>query len=710
MKIERYMKMLLLVAIFSVFGIVMGSESDSFPENEKVREMIRFLEDEGKVAEFRRQLKDIDSMRIAMGRKTTVEEAAAAPVKLKFGRMLSSVPSLVKDEVQQVYEKVTALSVSGHTWYSEKTIVIALQAGISLVMMITIMTALFAIAKILKKVYRKGSGKPRVAGILSLMSRSGAVSFSLFAGIIIMLKVTEVQALSVAIKGISSILLTYLVARTLVEVLFTTDDASLRVFPCDDVLSRQIHTVLLGIVRLIMLTGIVSTLLTAAGLGATARLLTDAVVAGLTFYVPFTTYSFNHKSRTVQTGNRSTLTDDKESAGAFRTLLRWMHIPVFVIMLAITVITLWADDQTYQLILHTYVRSVMVIFVGGFHLLLWNRFLAKRFPAGRELTIEHKNPAYHLLHENRKLIATAGYILITTVITSVFVKTWNIQLFALLMHGNPVFNKVIRILLIASGVWISIQAAFFAVSQFKRTARDHLSPAQKDNSEIEKRISTLSGIFQKIVVVSLLVIGVIMVLDELGYDVKAMIAGIGIVGIAVGFGAQNLVRDIISGLFIIFENRIRVGDVAIINGTGGKVEQVNLRTIVLRSEDGTVHVFPNGAITTLSNMTHEFSYYVFSIGVDYKEDIEKVEKVIQTIGTEISSDPAFKDKILEPLEMMGLDRFDESAVIIKARIKTVPLEQWNVGREMNKRIKKRFDETGIEIPFPHCKVIVEKTD
>ena len=192
-----------------------------------------------------------------------------------------------------------------------------------------------------------------------------------------------------------------------------------------------------------------------------------------------------------------------------------------------------------------------------------------------------------------------------------------------------------------------------------------------------------------------------MLLKEAGFDIGPILAGAGIVGLAVGFGAQNLVRDVITGIFILLEDQVRVNDVAIINGTGGLVEQINLRTTVLRGLDGTVHVFPNGTITTLSNMTHGFSYYVFDIGVAYKEDTDHVAQVVKQIGDTMMEEDAFKSDILEPVEILGVDRFADSAVIVKARIKTAPIKQWTIGREMNRRIKKKFDELGIEIPFPH---------
>jgi small conductance mechanosensitive channel len=141
-------------------------------------------------------------------------------------------------------------------------------------------------------------------------------------------------------------------------------------------------------------------------------------------------------------------------------------------------------------------------------------------------------------------------------------------------------------------------------------------------------------------------------------------------------------------------------DVAVINGVTGTVEEIGLRTTVLRSADGSVHVFPNGAIQTLSNLTREYSYYVFDIGVAYKEDTDRVVDVMQDVAARLMAEDAYKPLILEPLEVFGVDRFADSAVVIKARIKTQPMKQWTVGREMNRRLKKRFDELGIEIPFP----------
>lgn len=219
--------------------------------------------------------------------------------------------------------------------------------------------------------------------------------------------------------------------------------------------------------------------------------------------------------------------------------------------------------------------------------------------------------------------------------------------------------------------------------------------------EQAKRTETLLGILQK--AGSIAIWGVIgmLLLMQVGVNVAPLIAGAGIVGLAVGFGAQELVRDVITGFFILMENHMRVGDVAVINGTGGLVESIGLRTIVLRDLAGVVHVFQNGKVETLSNMTKDWSAMVFDVRVAYKEDTDEVVQVMRDVAESLQQDDAFSAKILEPMEVFGVDSFGDNTVVLKARLKTLPIEQWAVGREYRRRLKKAFDSRGIEIPLPH---------
>ncbi|CAO3433025.1 Potassium efflux system KefA protein / Small-conductance mechanosensitive channel [Azospirillum endophyticum] len=230
----------------------------------------------------------------------------------------------------------------------------------------------------------------------------------------------------------------------------------------------------------------------------------------------------------------------------------------------------------------------------------------------------------------------------------------------------------------------------------------NLSTTDRNGHAIQRsaRIRTLLPLLRNALMVVLITFVTLITLSELGLDIGPLLAGAGVVGLAVGFGAQTLVKDVITGLFILFEDTISVGDVVNVGGKGGLVEGITIRTIRLRDFDGTVHTVPFSAVTSISNMTKDFSYYVFDVLVAYREDVDRVVSVLHEIGAGLRTDPRFAPLILEPLEVLGIDAFQDSAVLIKARIKTMPIQQWNVGREFNGRMKKRFNELGIAIPFP----------
>ncbi|MDZ7637420.1 MAG: mechanosensitive ion channel family protein [Bryobacterales bacterium] len=266
------------------------------------------------------------------------------------------------------------------------------------------------------------------------------------------------------------------------------------------------------------------------------------------------------------------------------------------------------------------------------------------------------------------------------------------------LEYSTVALRVVIVLLLA---WIATLVVNRLVPKFRLRMVSAMRRDGKDLGEFAKRAQTLSALFRRTVTSLIWVVALITALQQTGFDIAPILATAGVAGLAISFGAQNLVRDIFAGVFILLEDQIRVGDVAKVNGTGGLVEEINLRTVRLRGLDGIVHIFPNGTITTLSNLTQEFSFYVWDLGVAYKEDTDHVVATVKDLAEEMRREPHWNAMILEPLEVMGVDQFGDNAVVIKMRIKTKPIQQWAVGRELNRRIKKRFDELGIEIPFPH---------
>jgi small-conductance mechanosensitive channel len=212
-----------------------------------------------------------------------------------------------------------------------------------------------------------------------------------------------------------------------------------------------------------------------------------------------------------------------------------------------------------------------------------------------------------------------------------------------------------------------------------------------------KRVRTLTSVLWTIVFVLIWFVVVLTSLGQVGVNVAPILASAGVVGLAVGFGAQNLVKDLVSGFFLILENQVRVGDVAVINGTGGLVEAISFRTIILRDEAAVVHVFPNGSINTLSNMTKDWSAYVLNVNVAYNEDTDRVAGVMRHVAEEMYADSKYRSAMLETIEIIGVDGFTASAVTIKARLKTRPQQQFAIGREYRRRLKIAFEAAGIEL-------------
>jgi len=216
-----------------------------------------------------------------------------------------------------------------------------------------------------------------------------------------------------------------------------------------------------------------------------------------------------------------------------------------------------------------------------------------------------------------------------------------------------------------------------------------------------QRLHTLLPLARKVIFIAMLVFVTLIVLSELGVDIAPLLAGAGVVGLAIGFGAQTLVKDIITGLFILVEDAVSVGNVAQLGGHTGVVEAISLRTVQLRDLEGRVFTIPFSDVTTVINYTKDYSYAFMEIGVAYRENVDEVIEVLKSLAEEMRADEAWAPSILDELEVLGLDRFGDSAVIIRVRFRTVPGDQWKVRREYFRRMKARFDDLNIEIPFPH---------
>jgi small-conductance mechanosensitive channel len=284
-------------------------------------------------------------------------------------------------------------------------------------------------------------------------------------------------------------------------------------------------------------------------------------------------------------------------------------------------------------------------------------------------------------------------------------ESWGLEAFAWFGQGklgNRLVSSLVSIALtitLALVIWEGINAAI----------QRHLERLSRDAKVAQSaRVRTLLPMLRTALLAVILIFVTLSTLSELGVNVAPLIAGAGVIGIAVGFGSQKLVQDVITGIFLLFEDAVAVGDVVQLGGLSGVVEQLSIRSIKLRAVDGSLHIIPFSAVTSVTNQTRDFAFAVIDVSIDYSEDTDRVAEVLRGIAAEMRQDSRWRPVIRDDLDVMGVDKLGDSGVIMRVRLKTDPAQRWAVAREMNRRIKRRFDELGIDIPYPHQKLVLEE--
>ncbi|MGC2456952.1 MAG: mechanosensitive ion channel family protein [Gallionellaceae bacterium] len=264
------------------------------------------------------------------------------------------------------------------------------------------------------------------------------------------------------------------------------------------------------------------------------------------------------------------------------------------------------------------------------------------------------------------------------------------------LHVSREMLHVIVILMLA---WLLARLSSRLIRLFRNYMNSHTDSAEKG-----RRIETLARVFRYISTVVISLVAGMLALSELGISITPILGAAGVVGIAVGFGAQSLIKDYFNGFFMLLENQIRQGDVVDVCGKVGTVEDITLRYVCLRDNEGSVHYVPNGQITTVTNKSRDYAYALIDVGVAYRENIDEVCAVLREVGEELRADAVAGPKILDDIEIQGVQELGDSQVILRCRFKTVAMEQWNVRRIYLGRLKQTFDARGIEIPYPHLTV------
>lgn len=387
----------------------------------------------------------------------------------------------------------------------------------------------------------------------------------------------------------------------------------------------------------------------------------------------------------------------RAARGAFAGLLGRLadlwHVLVATYLIAIYVVWILEVPNGFGYLMRATVLTLVVAVVARLLVAGADRVVAHGFRVGPDLNLRYPGleaRANRYLPVLSRVVRFAIYAIALLFI----LQAWGVQSLAWLTSatGTQVVGtglSVLLVLALALAAWEAI-----SVSLERYAAR--LDAADPHSA----RARTLLPLIRTAVTVVLFVMVGLIVLSQVGIDITPLLAGAGVIGIAISFGSQKLVQDVINGLFIIAEDSISVGDVVDLDGRGGQVEAMTIRHIRLRDFDGSLLTIPFSEVKTVLNRTKNYSRYVFETEVAYKEDVDRVIAVLKDLGEEMRNDPEYGPLITEPLEVAGLDKFAASGVVIKSRITTLPIKQWTVGREFNRRLKRRFDEMGIEIPFP----------
>ncbi|MDR3424262.1 MAG: mechanosensitive ion channel [Alphaproteobacteria bacterium] len=366
----------------------------------------------------------------------------------------------------------------------------------------------------------------------------------------------------------------------------------------------------------------------------------------------------------------------------------WHHLATVYLAVSLAV-TLLDIDNGFALMLRGTILSVVILAAAGFGFLLVDQW---KTPKNGGSPLVHRQILSFLLHAAIWVISGMG-----------LAATWGVRVGS--AFATPSGQRVLGAVALIALTLFLLTALYEMVNGLVERNLNRRDPS--NGPMISARARTLLPMLRTSVFILFSAIALMTALSAVGFDIAPLLAGAGVIGVAIGFGSQTLIKDFLTGLFIVIENTIAVGDVVKIDSFGGVVEALSIRTIRLRDSDGSLHILPFSEVTKITNMSRGFAYALVDIGVSYDSDLERVMNVLREIGAALQEDPVFKRVILEPIEVMGVENLGDSSITIRARIRTRPGKQWDVRRLLLLRIKQRFDKEGIEIPFPTVTHIVK---
>ena len=495
-----------------------------------------------------------------------------------------------------------------------------------------------------------------------------------------------------------TVLLFYRVAIELFRILLSPDDERIRIFPLKDENANYFWVWVLRFARYTLFYFMVTRILFVVEIAPQSFLfIRGLLLIGfpllISAFIMQVAREIRARYENSEKNSDSSKCDKKRTLGL---VVRYWQIFVIAYAWATFLFLIVRYEKGFSYLFFATIKTAITI-LAVFLALAVRDFLFKKLFTINERVKERFPGLEERTNRHIRIIRKVFGFIIVIIGLGVIAHVWGIPVSAFVASkfGSLIIIRTITIAITVGVVVFVIETSQFLSNYLIKTKKG------KKKKEPTQKIKTLLPMINTAIRIAAGFVGGIVILDQLGVNTTPILAGAGIVGLAVGFGSQTLVKDLINGLFILFEESIRVGDYVNAGKEGGIVEAVGLRTVKLRDVSGNVHVIPNSSIDTITNMSKEFLRTVLDIGVAYKEDVDEVMEIMREVGEGMRNDPEIGKSILEPLEMFGLQKFDDSAIVIRARLTTKPLKQWGLKREFNRRIKKAFDERGIEIPFPH---------
>ena len=381
----------------------------------------------------------------------------------------------------------------------------------------------------------------------------------------------------------------------------------------------------------------------------------------------------------------------------------WHILAIAYILAALGVWMLGVRDG-FTIIARNTLATLAVIGVGWIVIRVLNRIILRAFGVSDEIRQRYPFAATradrYLPIARRAVVAVAQAGIVLLVL-----QVWGLDILDWLAGdlGRNVMSRVVHIGMILAMAVLALELANGVVHLYLDSQE-----AADDDQVPSQRVRTLLPLIRNVLIILISTLAGLVILSELGVSIGPLLAGAGVAGVAIGFGAQTLVKDFITGVFILIEDSLHVGDVARLGGKTGVVEAMTIRTVRLRDTDGTVYTIPFSSVTMIENLTKDFSYAVMDVRVAYTQDYERVVQVLRDIGQELKTDPRLGRALIGPIEILGLEEISDAALIIRVRIKAHPQRRWDVRREFNRRVKERFEREGIEFPFPPRPVAAAK--